>query len=93
MAAKTTSSRAAARPALEVPPDIGLSPPWTTEERLVYIQALGQQIDRHIRFISTVGGLSGTSAEAKEKAVTVFYERLLALERQLERIREDLELG
>jgi hypothetical protein len=93
MAAKTTASRATARPVVEIPPDIGLTTPWNTEERLVHIQALGLQIDRHIRFIRGVDGLSGTSAEAKEKAVTFFYERLRALEQQLVRIREELELG
>ena len=39
------------------------------------------------------GTLDGTSAEAKERAVTAFYERLLVVERQLGRIQDDLRLG
>jgi hypothetical protein len=42
---------------------------------------------------NTVGNLSGTSLEAKDKAVAVFYERLRSLEQQLERIQLDLRLG
>ena len=90
---KTTSRSAVIRPTLETPPDIGLTPPWNTEDRLVHIEALGKRIDQHIRFICSVGKLNGTSAEAKDKAVTVFYERLRSLERQLDRIHEDLQLG
>jgi hypothetical protein len=37
-------------------------------------------------------GTGGTSAEVREKALTVFYERLVVVERQLGRIREDLQL-
>jgi hypothetical protein len=94
-ARKTTKtiSRRAVRPTVEIPPDIGLTTPWTTEERLVHIQALGVRIERHIRFIGTVAKLTGTSAEAKDKAVAIFYDRLLSLEQQLERIQEELELG
>jgi hypothetical protein len=93
MATKLTSRSAALRPALETPPDIGLTPPWTTPERLVHIEALGKRIDQHIRFICAVDTLHGTSLEAKDKAVAVFYERLRALEQQLDRIHVDLQLG
>ncbi len=93
MTAKTTSRSAAIRPVLETPPDVGLTPPWNTEDRLVHIQALGKRVDQHIRFICAVGNLNGTSMEAKDKAVAVFYERLRSLERQLDRIHEDLQLG
>lgn len=93
MAVKATSRSTILRPVPEIPPDTGLTPPWTTAERLVHIQALGQRIDQHIRFICTVGSLNGTSVEAKDKAVAVFYERLRSLEHQLDRIHEDLQLG
>jgi hypothetical protein len=69
------------------------TPPWTLEEHLQRIQALGQQITGHVQFMCAVGTLSGTSVEAKEKAVAAFYARLGVLERQLGRIREDLQLG
>jgi hypothetical protein len=93
MTTKTKSRSPALRPAAEAPPDPGLTPPWTTEERLQRIQALGQRVEGYVRFICAVGELSGTSAEAKEKAVAVFYERLAILEHQLGRIQEELQLG
>jgi hypothetical protein len=40
-----------------------------------------------------LGGLGNSSAEAKDRAVTAFHERLSVLESELNRIREDLELG
>lgn len=69
------------------------TPPWTLEERLQRIDAMGQRISGYIRFICQVGSLTGTSAEAKERAVAAFYERLAAAEGQLSRIQEDLRLG
>jgi hypothetical protein len=69
------------------------TPPWTAEERLQRIQALGQRLNGHVEFMGGLGNLNGTSAEAKDKAITLFYERLTALEKQLARILEDLRLG
>ena len=40
-----------------------------------------------------VGSLTGTSTEAKEKAVAAFFEHMAALERQLGGIKEGLRLG
>jgi hypothetical protein len=54
---------------------------------------MGQRISGYVQFMCKVGNLNGTSAEAKEKAVTAFYERLAALEHQLGRIQEELRLG
>jgi hypothetical protein len=72
---------------------LSASPPWTTEERLLRIQTMGRQILGYIEYMCQVGSLSGTSAEAKERAVTAFYERMVVVERQLGRIQEDLRLG
>ena len=69
------------------------TPPWTLEERLLRIEAMGQRISGYIRFICQVGNLSGTSTDAKERAVAAFYDRLVAAEGQLSRIQEDLRLG
>jgi hypothetical protein len=63
------------------------------EERLERIEAMAKRIDGYVQFMGAVGGLNGTSAEAKEKAVTAFYERMVVLERELCRIQEDLRLG
>jgi hypothetical protein len=70
-----------------------LTPPWTMEERLQRIEAMGQRLSGYIRFMCEVGSLNGTCADAKERAVTAFYERMVVLERQLNRIQEDLLLG
>jgi hypothetical protein len=54
--------------------DVLRVPPQTPEEYLTHIRALQQRIEGHLRFIRTVA----TSAEAKDRAVALFYERLLA---------------
>jgi hypothetical protein len=63
------------------------------EERLQRIDAMGQRINGYIRFMCQVASLTGTSAEAKDKAVTAFYARMVVVESQLARIQEDLRLG
>jgi len=65
----------------------------TTEERLTRIQALAERVDSHVKYICSVKGLNGSSAEAKHQAVADFYDHLVALERQLNKIQEDLRLG
>ncbi len=69
------------------------TPPWTREERLQRIRAMGERITAYVAFICQVGTLGGTSAEAKERAVTAFYERMVVAESQLGRVQEDLRLG
>ncbi len=68
-------------------------PNLTTEERLQRIEAMGQRISGCVQFMCKIGELSGTSSEAKEKAVTAFYERMVLLEGHLARIQEELQLG
>src|SRR5438445_765653 len=70
-----------------------LTPPWTMEESLRRIEAVGHQVDGYVQFMCKVGSLNGASPEAKGQAVTAFYERLVIAERQLRKIREDLELS
>ena len=69
-----------------------LTPPWTMAERLHRIEAMGQKIDGYVRFMCKVVGFDGASAEAKEAAVTAFYERMVIVEKQLGRIQENLRL-
>jgi hypothetical protein len=69
------------------------TPPWTMAERLQRIEAMGNRINSYIRFICQAGSLGGSSDEAKEKAVSAFYERLAAMESQLDQIQEGLRLG
>ena len=67
--------------------------PLTTEDRLTRIQALGKRIDGYIAFMCSVNQMNGSSAEAKHKAVQVFYERLRTVEQELGQIQEELRLG
>lgn len=77
----------------ELPGDLWATPPTTTEERLRCIEALGKKIIEHVRFMCSVEKLVGTSREAKDTAVTLFYERLRAFEQELDRVQEGLRLG
>jgi hypothetical protein len=86
-------SRDTPRLQAELPAAYWLAPPWSLKERLQRIEAIGRRLNGYIGFICQVDSLNGTSAEAKERAVIACYERMVALERQLIRIREDLELG
>jgi hypothetical protein len=85
-------SRNAALPQ-EMPAPYWLAPPGTLQERLQRIEAIGQRINSYIRFIGQVSSLNGISAEAKDRAVIAFYERMAMVESQLIRIQEDLRLG
>ena len=54
---------------------------------------MNRRINAYVWCMCKVGNVNGTSAEAKDKAVAAFYERMAALERQLSRIQEDLQIG
>lgn len=95
MAPKAKPSTRAAAP---IPMEQPYAGPWpvapsTTQEYLQRIEAMGQRINGYIRFICGAGDLNGTSTEAREKAIAAFYERMVVLERQLGRVRDDLRLG
>jgi hypothetical protein len=90
---KTKSRPAPTFPELEPITELLRTRPATLEDRLAHIRALGQRLDSHIRFMCAVAKLSGSSAAAKEQAVTVFYERLVFMEQELGRIKEELQLG
>jgi hypothetical protein len=70
-----------------------LSSPVTMEDHLAGIGELSERILGHVRFISAVGELGGTSGEAKQRAVASFYACLTTMERALSRIGNDLRLG
>jgi hypothetical protein len=98
MATKTISNGsvaagAAARPLAMPVAGPWLTPPWTTEERLRRIEAMGQRIHGFVDFMCKIGSLDGTCAAAKERAVAAFYDRLVVVEQQLGKIQEDIQLG
>ncbi len=67
------------------------TPPLTTEDRLMHIRALGQRINGYVRFMCAVGTLESCSGEAKQKAVTFFYDCLVTLEPPLGRVPKKLQ--
>jgi 3-oxoacyl-ACP reductase-like protein len=78
---------------LAATPELPRTAPATAEEFLMHITALGKRIEGHVAFMGTVERLNGTSAEAKNKALMQFYQRLVGMELELNRVREELELG
>jgi hypothetical protein len=90
---KAPARRSTRPPEEDLYPAFEQTPPWTTEERVRCIEAMGQRITAYVKFMCKLGNMPGTSAEAKEKAVTAFYERMAVLEKQLGRIQEELQLG
>jgi hypothetical protein len=93
MPPKPTPSRPPPAPCVSAPARAAQDPPLSTAEHLQRIAALGRQVAEYVEFMAQVGGLSGTSAEARDRAVAAFYERLTVLEGQLARIYEELRLG
>src|SRR5262245_50187896 len=66
------------------------APAWTMAERLERIAALGQRVEGYVRFMCDIAAFGGASDEAKERAVTAFYEKMITVERQLGCIQEHL---
>jgi hypothetical protein len=69
------------------------APPATPEEFQSHIRVIGDRVFEHIVYMCEVEGMPGSSAEAKRKALTSFHGRLVAMETELGRIKEELQLG
>lgn len=67
--------------------------PQTLDERLQRIATMGQLISNYVMFMCQSSSLNGISAEAKERNVTAFYERMIVVEGQLRIIQERLQLA
>ena len=77
--------------------DVPLTPVWLTlpqdtAERRQRIAALGQQIMSYIEFMCAGDDQRGASGEEQDKAVAIFYDKLIQVERQLARIHDALKL-
>lgn len=92
MARKAPSRPSPFFPELDPVAELLRTKPQTTQERLLHIRALGARVAKYVRGIRSAEPSNGTSAEAKEKAVAVFYERLASMERQLSMIYEEFQL-
>ena len=86
------SSAAALSPTRDARESLWVTTASSLEERVQRIESMGQRITGYIQFMCQIAGLSGTSAEAKERGVTAFYERMVVVESQLRRIHEELRL-
>ena len=89
---KPNASSRSIRPFPELDPldDLLRTTPHTTADRLLHIAALGQRIQHYIKFMGNIGNMTGSSIEAKELAVVIFHDCLVALEPQLGDIPEEL---
>jgi hypothetical protein len=61
--------------------------------RLASVAALGKRVEEHVASICKLGDLKSSSAEAKDRAVVDFHDRLVAMEGHLARIVEEVQLG
>jgi hypothetical protein len=92
MARKTASRPSPFFPELDPVAELLRTRPQTTQERLLHIRALGARVAKYVRGIRATDPLNGSSAEAKAKAVAVFYEQLASMEHQLSLIYEEFQL-
>jgi len=63
------------------------------QEYLVRIEVLAERIRAHIQFVNDIDRMTGVSGEMKEQVVTGYYERLLTMERSLNRLGDSLRLA
>lgn len=92
MATKSRSQPVPFFPDLEPLANLLCTHPVTTAERLRHIRALGQRIAAYVRAMCAATRQDGSSAEAKERAVALFYERLRGVEQELGRIHDEFRL-
>ena len=85
--------RPASKPlAKKVIEGVPTKPPYTLEERLHRIEALGKRMDGYIKYMCEIGTQAGSSSEVKERAVAAFYNQLVVVEGQLAKIHDELRL-
>ena len=94
---RTKSAPARPKPIATAPGRTGFVPREpgsadTLAERLQCIEDLGRRVEGHIHFMAEVASMNGTSVEAKNRVIAVFHERLVQVEAQLNRIREEFRL-
>jgi hypothetical protein len=69
-----------------------LAPPLTVQEHLHRIETIGKRIDSYVQFMCKIVDQPGMSAETKERAVQAFYKQIVAVEKQLAQIHDELRL-
>src|SRR5690242_14738613 len=94
MSAKAKNSTRIVPPtAAKKPKAVSVTPPsLTVEEHVHCIEALSQRMDGYIRFMCQLGSEPGSSNEVKERALAVFHDQMIVVERQLGLIYDELRL-
>jgi hypothetical protein len=90
---RSSSVRATSKAIIIAQQEKPAAPPATPEEFQSHIRVIGDRVFEHIVYMCEVEGMPGSSAEAKRKALTSFHGRLVAMETELGRIKEELQLG
>ena len=92
--AKAKASTRASAPAVlaKLRADFSPNAPLTLEERVQRIEAMHKRMDGYIQFMCKIATMPGTSGEMKERAVTLFYEQMVIVEKQLEHIHDTFRL-
>ncbi len=93
LAGKSLKATSSISSDLEASTELLRSVPLTTQDRLEHIHALGQRVGAYVKFMCTIGRMEGSSAESKDRAVAIFYDRLFILEQELARIHDNVLLG
>jgi len=94
MAAKTKATSRASAPAVlaKLRAETPSNTPLTLDERVQRIQAMHKRMDGYIQYMCTIATMAGTSGEMKERAVTLFYEKMVSVEKQLAHIHDEFRL-
>ncbi len=70
-----------------------LTQPNSMDDYLLRIRALGDRIRGYVQFMASVENMNGSCLEAKRRSMSLFYERLVLMDRELNRIQEELQLA
>ena len=94
MATKTKASTSAAAPAVlaRLRAETPSNAPLTLDERVQRIEAMQKRIAGYVQFMCQIGTMGGSSGEVKERAVTLFYDQMVVVEKQLAEIHDSFRL-
>ena len=70
-----------------------LTQPNSMDDYLVRIRTLGDRIRGYVQFMGGIEHMNGSCLETKRRSMCLFYDRLVLLDRELNRIQEELQLA
>jgi hypothetical protein len=92
MATKTKSRPAPTFPELDSITELLRTPPITTHDRVIRINALAKRMNGYIKYMCGVARQNGISDEAKHRAIAMFYDSMVRVEHELARIHDSYRL-